>query len=83
MRPLAASLLVASVLLPNVAFAQSPILVKYCQSLASTYRKAIASGKPPAAGAGQAAADCPTNPNDSIPVLESALKAMDVELPPK
>ena len=83
MRPYASSLLVACVLLPSTAFAQSPILVKYCQSLVATYRQAVAAGKPPAPGAGQAAADCPTNPNDSIPVLEGALKGMNVDLPPK
>ena len=83
MRALAALLFVACVVFPSIAFAQSPVLVKYCQSLVASYRQGVAAGKPPAAGAGQAAANCPTNPNDSIGVLEAALKAMDIELPPK
>jgi len=65
------------------AFAQSPIAVKYCRDLAATYRKAVSDGKAVVEGAGQAAANCPTNPPDSIAVLEAALKELKVDLPPK
>ncbi len=65
------------------AFGQSPIAVKYCQDLTATYRKAVSGGKPVVPGVGQAIADCPTNPNESITTLEAALKKLDVELPPK
>lgn len=85
MRPLATSLCVASALLlcAYPAFGQSPVLVKYCRDLATTYRQAVSSGKPPVPGVGQAIVDCPTNPNDAIPPLEAALKQMQVDLPPK
>lgn len=83
MKPFAASLFVASLLCSFNAFGQSPIQVKYCQDLAATYRKSIASGKSPVAGVGQAIADCPTNPNESIPTLEGALKQLKVDLPPR
>ncbi len=84
MKPLAALPFVAALLCASsTAFGQSPVLVKYCQDLTSTYRKAVADGKPPQPGVGQASANCPTNPNDSISVLEESLKKMDVALPPK
>ena len=79
--------LVLLVLVPplaaSAAWAQSPLAVKYCRALASTYRKAVADGKPPVPEAGQAAVNCPTNPPDSISILEAALNQMKVELPPK
>jgi hypothetical protein len=37
--------------------------------------------KPASAAAGEAGANCPTNPNGSIPVFEKVLKNMNVELP--
>ena len=83
MRPFAASLLVASFFCTLNAFGQSPILVKYCKDLSATYRKAVSSGKSPVPGIGQAIANCPTNPDDSVPMLEAALKQLQVDLPPK
>lgn len=83
MRPLAASLCVASFLCSFSAFGQSPAMVKYCRDLAGSYRQAMSAGKSPVPGVGQAIADCPTNPNDAIPTLEAALKQLQVALPPK
>jgi hypothetical protein len=57
--------------------------VKYCQDLTSAYRKGVSSGKSSVSGAGQAAANCPTDPDDSIAVLEGALKQMQIDLPAK
>ena len=70
-------------LLPVAAAAQSPIAVKYCRDLAAAYRKALSEGKAPVDGAGQAAVNCPTNPDDSISALEAALQQLNVPLPPK
>ena len=83
MRTFAATTLVACVVLPFVSFAQSPPQVKYCKDLSGAYSRARANGKPPVPGVGQATADCPTSPDSAIPVLESALKEMKVELPPR
>ena len=74
---------VALALVSSAAFGQSPIMVKYCQDLTASYRKAVASGKTPGPGAGQAAANGPTNPDASVTILEAALKQFGVELPPK
>ena len=74
---LAASVLTVS----SSAFAQSPIVVSYCQELAKSYRQAYLSGKPSVPGAGQASANCPTNPDNSIPTLEGALMSMQIPLP--
>jgi len=67
----------------TLSFAQSPAQVSYCQSLTKSYRQAVSDGKSLAnpAGIGQAIADCPTNPNSSIPPLERALNEMKVQLP--
>lgn len=83
MRIVAASTFVACVVFPFVAFAQSPAMVKYCKDLSSTYSRARANGKPMVPGVGEATANCPTNPDASIPVLEKALTEMKVELPPR
>jgi hypothetical protein len=66
---------------PAIAAAQEPLLVKYCQDLTSAYRKGVSGGKSAVGGAGQAAANCPTDPDDSIGVLEGALREMKIELP--
>ena len=76
-------LLIASVAFPSVALAQSSIHVKYCNDLADAYRKARLNGKSAQPNAGSAVAQCPTNPGDSIPTLEAALKAMGIDLPPR
>jgi hypothetical protein len=81
MRILAASILFASVALTSIAYGQSPIQVKYCQDMTAVYRKSISEGKSPISGVSQAAVNCPTNPGDSISVLEAALKEMKVDLP--
>lgn len=86
MRKLVVSLVAAFVAYPFIsvaAFAQSPLMVKYCSDLTAAYRKARSDGKDPVPGAGEAIALCPTNPNDAIPSLENALKAMKVDLPPR
>lgn len=83
MRKLVASMGVVCVAYPLFAWAQSPVMVKYCNDLADAYRKARAAGKPVQPRAGNAIAQCPTNPDDSITTLEAALKAMKVELPPR
>ena len=83
MKKLVASGVVACVAFPLIAFGQSPVQVKYCQDLSESYRKARSDGKPPAAGAGAAIANCPTDPVNSISVLETALKDMKVDLPPR
>ncbi len=80
---LLALLAVASVAAPAIAAAQSPPRVKYCTDLADAYRKARAAGKEAQPGAGQAVAQCQTLPDDGIEVLEKALTAMQVELPPR
>jgi hypothetical protein len=61
--------------------AQTSAYVEYCQALRASYRQAVADGKEGNAAAGQAGANCPTNPNGSIPVFERVLKDMKVELP--
>jgi hypothetical protein len=61
--------------------AQTSAYVEYCQSLRASYRQAVADGKEANAAAGEAGANCPTNPNGSIPVFERILKDMKVELP--
>ena len=83
MRLISALFIVASFSCAFEAFGQSPLAVQYCQDLTATYRKAVSGGKPVVPGVGQAIADCPTNPNDSIFTLEAALKKMDVALPPR
>ena len=57
--------------------------MKNCGDLAEAYRKARAAGKEVQPGAGAAIANCQTTPDDGIPVLEKALEAMKVDLPPK
>ena len=79
----AAFLIIASSLLADVAYAQSPIAVKYCRDLAATYRKAVSPERPADAEISRASVNCPTNPTDSIPTIEAALKKWNVELPPK
>lgn len=81
MRKLVASMVMACVAYPLVASAQSPIQVKYCNDLADAYRKARLNGKSAQPNAGNAVAQCPTNPDDSIVTLETALKAMNVAVP--
>jgi hypothetical protein len=83
MRPFAASIFVASVLFSFGVFGQSEFQVKYCRDLAASYRRAVTNGKSAVDGVTQAIVNCPTNPGDSISVLEAAHKAMKVELPPK
>jgi hypothetical protein len=78
---LCAATAVGLVALAGEVHAQTSPYVEYCKALQATYRKALADGKPPAAAAGQAGADCPTNPNGSILVFEKILKDMNVELP--
>jgi hypothetical protein len=74
---------VLALALPQPLAAQSPLAVKYCQDMATAYRSAIRAGKPPVAGASQAGANCQTNPDDSVPVLEGALKQLGIDLPPR
>ena len=81
MRKLMAPLVVACMAYPLLAWAQSPIQVKYCNALADSYRKARLNGKSAQPNAGYAVAQCPTNPDESIPTLETALKTMGVDLP--
>jgi len=83
MRKLVASLVVVCVAYPLFAWAQSPVQVKYCNDLADAYRKARLNGKSAQPNAGNAVAQCPTNPGDSIVTLEAALKAMNVQAPPR
>jgi hypothetical protein len=83
MRKLIASAFVACVVLPSVVIAQAPSQVQYCQSLVSSYRKAVADGQEPRSGVGEAIANCPTNPPGSIVTLERTLKEMKVSLPPR
>jgi hypothetical protein len=61
--------------------AQASAYVEYCHALRASYRQAVADGKEANAAAGEAGANCPTNPNGSIPVFERILKDMKVELP--
>jgi len=70
-----------AVFLAGTAEAQSPAMVKYCRDLTASYRKAVSDGKPPVPRAGQAIADCPTNPDASVRVLEGVLKELGVALP--
>lgn len=83
MGKLVAVMVVALVAYPLLAGAQSAPRVKYCNDLAASYRKARADGKEPQPGAGEAIANCPTNPDSGIPALEKALETMKVDLPPK
>lgn len=79
-----AGIMVAAIVLVlpvGEAAAQSSPMLDYCKSLTATYRKAIADGKEPVAGAGQAIADCPTNTMVSVATLESALKKLNVKAP--
>ena len=81
MRMLCAATVVMMVALTGETFAQTSPYVDYCKALQATYRKAVADGKAANPAAGEAGANCPTNPNGSIPVFEKVLKSMDVELP--
>ena len=81
MRMLCAATLVMLVVSSWETHAQTAAYVDYCKSLRATYRKAVADGKPANPAAGEAGANCPTNPNGSIPIFEKVLKGMDVELP--
>lgn len=63
------------------AKAQPSRYVDYCKSLQTIYRQAIADGKPANPAAGEAGANCPTNPNGSIAVFEKVLKDMNIALP--
>jgi len=81
MRMLCAATVVMVVALSGETHAQTSAYVDYCKSLQATYRKAVADGKQASPAAGEAGANCPTNPNGSIPVFEKVLKGMDVELP--
>jgi hypothetical protein len=77
---LSAATVAMTVALSLSAFAQTPI-VDYCKALQGRYRQAVTNGKPVQPGAGEAGANCPTNPAPSIPILETALKEMKVDLP--
>ena len=81
MRMLCAATVVMMVALSWETHAQTAAYVDYRKSLQATYRKAVADGKPANPSAGEAGANCPTNPNGSTPVFEKVLKEMDVELP--
>jgi hypothetical protein len=63
------------------AHAQTLAYVEYCKTLQVTYRQAVAGGKQANPAAGEAGANCPTNPNSSIVVFEKVLKDMNVEVP--
>jgi hypothetical protein len=79
----AALLFVVSFLMTGSVLGQSPVAVKYCRDLSATYRKSITPERPPDADVSRASVNCQTNPDDSIPVIEAALKKWNVELPPK
>jgi hypothetical protein len=81
MRMLHAAAAVMAVALSVDVHAQTSAYVDYCKSLQATYRKAVADGKPANSAAGEAGANCPTNPNGSISVFEKVLKDMGVDLP--
>lgn len=81
MRMLCTATVVMTVALSLGVHAQTSPYVEYCKSLRATYRQAVADGKPANPAAGEAGANCPTNPNGSIPVFEKALKDMNIELP--
>ena len=66
---------------PIGTHAQTAAYVDYCKSLRAAYRKAVADRKPASPAASEAGANCPTNPNGSIPIFEKVLKDMNVELP--
>ncbi len=80
---LSAFVFVASVLLANGAFGQSPLAVKYCRDLSAAYRKAITPERPADPNVTRASVNCSINPDDSILVIEAALKEWKVDLPPK
>lgn len=81
MRMLCAAAVMMTAILPAEGRAQMASYVEYCKALRATYRQAVAGGKEANADAGQAGANCPTNPNGSIAVFERVLKEMQVELP--
>ena len=56
MRKPVASMVVACMAYPLFAWAQSPIMVKYCNDLADAYRKARLNGKSAQPNAGNAVA---------------------------
>jgi hypothetical protein len=78
---LSAATVVMSVAFSVSANAQPSPYVEYCKSLRAAYRQAVADGKPASPAAGEAGANCPTNPNGSIPVFEKVLEDMNVDLP--
>ena len=80
---LSAFLVVPSVLFSGAALGQSPVAVKYCRDLAATYRKAVSADRPADSDVTRASVNCSINPGDAIPVIEAALKAWKVDLPPK
>ncbi|MEI6203094.1 MAG: hypothetical protein WCP68_14190 [Enhydrobacter sp.] len=83
MKRRAAILLVASFSFTGNAFGQSPIAVKYCRDLSAAYRQAITAERPADADVSRASVNCQTNPADSIPIIEAALKKWNIDLPPK
>jgi hypothetical protein len=72
--------LVSTIVVPLGAVAQTPA-VEYCKALQGRYRQAVTNGKEVVPAASEAGANCPTNPNVSIPVIEKALVSMKVDLP--
>jgi len=73
---------------PSTAFAQSGS-AGYCQALAAKYQRYVASNdrhyrtSTPDANVSNAMASCETNDARAIPVLEQALRAAHLDLPPR
>jgi hypothetical protein len=80
MRILRVAAVILAAAVSTSAVAQTPA-VDYCKALQGRYRQAVTNGKEAVPAASEAGANCPTNPNVSIPVIEKALVAMKVDLP--
>jgi len=79
----AAALPLAAAMAPLSAAAQSGDAA-YCKALSATYRSSIPKTQLPTVAVPVAMAKCDAgDPADAIPVLEQALKAGQVTLPPR
>ena len=87
MKILAAMVVTASFIVPGVVLAQSAD-TKYCDALADKYDTYLETagdmgGRPTPIEVVKAIESCKSNPAPAIPVLEKALKASRLSLPPR
>jgi hypothetical protein len=87
MKLLIATIVLSAAVVPGIAFAQSAD-TKYCSALSDKYdyyveRSGEKGGGAPPIEVTKAMDNCKSSPASSIPVLEKALKAARLDLPPR